>query len=306
MRAIVTGATGFVGKELVQELTDNGIDVVAIVRNNKKIPEAWKNMAKIQLLYGDLHKLEKIDISGIKDVEFFYHLGWFGTSGMERADIDGQLENVKSACEAVRLCEKCGCKTFVNAGSIMEYEVVKLMTSGNYVPGMSNIYSTAKLTADFMARTLANALHLKYINVIISNIYGAGEKSARFLNTTLRKMLKNEPVPLTHGNQIYDFIYITDAVKMICAAGINGNSNESYYIGNSVQKPLKTFIEEMKESVRSESDLHFGAVPLTAPTLGYNEFDTAKVERELRISPSIDFREGILKLKEYIMGENDE
>ena len=71
MRAIVTGATGFVGKELVRELTSNGIDVLAIVRNSKKIPEAWKNTAQIQLLYGDLHKLDEIDISSIKDVEYF-------------------------------------------------------------------------------------------------------------------------------------------------------------------------------------------------------------------------------------------
>lgn len=42
MRAIVTGATGFVGKWLVNELLQQNDDVTVIVRNRERIPEEWK------------------------------------------------------------------------------------------------------------------------------------------------------------------------------------------------------------------------------------------------------------------------
>lgn len=297
MKAIVTGATGFIGKELVQTLVESGIDVIAIVRNMEKVPSVWKSMDSIQLVCSDLSQLDYIrDNYSINYADYFYHLGWYGTSGIARMDIQGQLANVDYACKAVQLSVACRCKTFVNAGSIMEYEVIKLMNSGDYVPALSNAYSTAKLTANYMARILSNELGVKYVNVIISNIYGVGEESSRFLNTMVKKMMNNEAISLTHANQLYDFIYIKDATRMICEAGIQGKNNESYYVGNKEQRILRDFLVEMRDILGSESKLLFGAVPLLSPTITFDEFDTSKVERELGVIPEVSFREGILKL----------
>lgn len=308
MRAIITGATGFVGRNLVKELIANEIEVTVIIRHNREIPCEWKNNSNIEVIYSDLSELGSLANSQcVKETgDIFYHLGWYGTSGEERTDINGQLQNVRNTCDAVRLAVHLGCTTFVNAGSIMEYEIIKLMTSGNYVPNMSTIYSTAKLSADYMGRAFSNSLGIKYINVIISNIYGVGEKSARFLNTTIRKMLENEIIPLTHGNQLYDFIYITDAVRMMRIVGMKGNNNESYYIGNSRQEPLKNYLVRMKDVLESKAELVFGAVPLDIPTITYKEFDTCKMENEFGVKAEIDFETGILKVKNWLVENNNE
>jgi len=308
MRAIITGATGFVGRNLVKELVENGVEVAAIIRHNREIPREWENNRNVTVIYSDLNELSVLAQSndGKEHGDIFYHLGWYGTSGVERTDINGQLQNIKNTCDAVRLAVRLGCTTFVNAGSIMEYEIIKLMTSGNYVPNMSTIYSTAKLSADYMGRALANNLGIKYINIIISNIYGVGEKSARFLNTTIRKMLKNEYILLTHGNQLYDFIYITDAVRMMRIASIKGRNNESYYIGNSCQEPLKNYLIRMKDVLKSKAELVFGAISLDIPTITYKEFDTCKMENEFGVKTEIDFETGIVKVKNWLMEKNNE
>ncbi len=306
MRAIITGATGFIGRELVNELLKNKIKVIVIVRQNGICPQAWNDNENVEVVSCDLCELYSFfqNYCAEKHADIFYHLGWYGTSGTERADITGQLENVKNTCDAVKTASFLGCTTFVNAGSIMEYEVVKLMTSEKSVPNMSNIYSTAKLTADYMGRTLANHLGLNYINAVISNIYGVGEKSARFLNTTLRKMLQNEKILLTHGEQLYDFIYITDAVKFIRIIGTKGIGNENYYIGNNSQKPLKDYL--MKIILKSKSELVFGAIPFNVPTITYKEFDACKIENEFGIKPAVTFEDGILKIKEWILEQDNE
>jgi nucleoside-diphosphate-sugar epimerase len=212
---------------------------------------------------------------------------------------------VQAACDAVKLAARLGCKRFVNAGSIMEYEAMSYIPQAGATPGMGNIYSTAKLAADFMAKTTAAKEHIEYCNVIISNIYGIGEKSGRFLNSVMRKMLQNESIAMTQGTQLYDFIYVTDAVKAIILAGINGEANTSYYIGNETQRPLREFVLDMKEILQSKSELLFGRVPFTGAMLSYREFDTEGL-KTLGFRPEISFKEGIKKTQEWIKEEESE
>lgn len=299
MKTVVTGATGFVGKWLVEELLKQGNAVTIIVRNKKSIPTAWTSrVTVIEATLDILSSLKQEDFPE-KKADIFFHLAWDGTSGYDRADTCKQLKNVAYTCDAVHLASQLGCSRFVNAGSIMEYEAMAYVPAKDTAPGMGYIYSTAKLTADYMAKTVANKEQLTYINAVISNIYGVGEKSARFLNTTLRKMLCNEDIPLTHGKQSYDFIYIEDAVKAIILAGKDGSKNCAYYIGNPQQRPLRDFIEEMKFVLGSSSNLKFGEVPFTGPMLEYETLGMASLT-ELGFVPQVSFAEGIRRTQQWI------
>lgn len=300
MKIVVTGATGFVGKWLVAELLKQGDEVTVVVRDEKRIPNEWKELvhvveAEVQTLF----QLDKKDFPW-NYADMFFHLAWAGTAGMERADTILQLQNVQAACDAVRLAKRLECGRFVNAGSIMEYEAIQYIASDGSIPGMGNIYSTAKMTADFMAKTVATKEEICYTNVIISNIYGVGEKSARFLNTTLRKMLRNEKIELTHGRQSYDFIYVTDAVKQIVLAGKQGEVNSVYYIGNAQQRTLKEFVVEMKQVLQSDSELIFGKIPFSGAMLTYKEFDTSKLEK-MGFAPEVPFAEGVKLTRDWML-----
>ena len=303
MRFAITGAFGFVGQWIVDEFVNNDIDVVALVRSSRDLPDRWKS--KVQVIECSLEQLSNINENefGDRPIDLFFHFAWEGTAGNSRADIPLQLNNVQYTCDAVRLASKLNCRRFVNAGSIMEYEAMKYIPMDSITPGLSNIYSVAKMTADFMAKTVATNVGIEYVNVIISNIYGSGEKSARFLNTVLRKMIHNEDIPLTHGEQMYDFIYASDAAKAIYLAGLCGKNNSTYYIGSGQQKKLKEFVMQMKQITNSESRLLFGEVPFNGAMLTYKEFDTEKVRMEIGFEPYISFEEGIKRTLEGILKE---
>lgn len=303
MNVIVTGATGFLGTALVKELLDNQVNVTVLTRKNKNNLDR-----RAKLVYCPLEEMKNVDVSstsaGVFDI--FFHFGWDGTSGATRGDFALQLKNAEYSCDALQLASKLGCRTFVNAGSISAYEAMATMKKDDSKPGLGNIYATAKLTADLMAKTLASNLGISYINVLISNIYGIGEHSQRFLNATLRKLLRNETIPLTHGDQLYDFIYISDAVQAICLSAKLGKSHENYYIGNTEQKPLRQFVVEMKQIVGSKSQLEFGLIEQTGPSLTYDEFDTAKVKNEFGFLPQVSFKDGITRTKNWILEDVNE
>ncbi|SDO32364.1 Nucleoside-diphosphate-sugar epimerase [Eubacterium maltosivorans] len=299
---IVTGANGFVGSHLVRALDKKHIHVFAVVKDENENIDTIQLLENVEIVYCDLFTLdtlkEKIRVES--QIDAFYHLAWAGTSGDARANYELQLNNAKAACEAVRLAKEMAIVKFIFAGSIMEYECEKYIPKDLSRPGLGNIYSTGKVAAHYMAKTLAYSIGLDFEAMIISNIYGPGEISARLINTTLSKMLHGEKTSFTKGVQLYDFIYITDAVNAMILIGEKGQAYKNYYIGNREQKPLKQFIIQMRDCIDPCLELGFGEIPFNGPMLTYKEFNTQALYDELDFEPKVSFQEGIKKTIEWL------
>ena len=238
-----------------------------------------------------------------RDIDAFYHFAWTGSAGVLRGDPEVQLNNVRYTCDTIKACHELGCKRFVFASSIMEYEIESLMTT-DITPNINTIYSSSKVAADYIGRALAGSLGIDYIRGVISNIYGVGEKSLRLVNTSLRKMLKGEHCAFSAGDQLYDFIYITDAAKAFVAIGEKGITDRTYYIGSQRPRPLKEFLIEMRDCVDSNITIGLGELPFKGVSLSYSEFDINAVKNDTGFVPNISFKEGINKPIEWLKEMN--
>ena len=302
-KAIVTGANGFVGTALCKELSGQGTQVVAVVRDEKENISRIRDLTGIRIVCCDLSRFRNLgDVIPDRDIDVMYHMAWAGCSGPVRGDSDIQTDNVKYTCDTVRACGELGCKRFVFAASLMEYETEALMQT-ELKPGINSLYCTAKIAADYMARAIAGSLGIDYIRAVISNIYGAGEKSPRLINTSIRKLLKGERCAFSAGEQLYDFIYVTDAAKMFAALGDSGKSDKTYYIGDS-PKPLKEYLAELRDAVMPGAELGLGELPFEGVSLSYTEFDKNAVYEDTGIKPEISFAEGVRKTAEWIKEGN--
>ena len=135
---------------------------------------------------------------------------------------------------------------------------------------------------------------------VISNIYGPGEVSARLINTSIRKLLKNEHCAFSPGEQLYDFIYITDAAKTFLSIGEKGISNRTYYVGSLQPKPLKEFLVAMKNQINPKTEIGLGEIPFGGVSLSYQEFDIQAVQKDTGFVPEVSFEEGIGLTAEWI------
>ena len=300
-KVIVTGANGFIGKTLVKALLDKGYSVVALDVKFDEILEKNSNVQCVNAMGKDVSSLKNEIPSD--NYSCFFHLAWMGTSGPARADYEVQLNNVKLACDYIKLCAEIGCERVVYASSINEMETYEYLQSDNIEPAGGYIYGTGKLAAHLMGETVAKINGVEFIPVIITNIYGIGEKSARMIYTSINKFLKKEHCSFTEGYQTYDFIYISDAINSIIAVAEKGKAFNRYYIGSGEPKPLREFLIEMKNIVDPEAEIGLGDIPFKGIDISYSQFELKKVEEDTGYVNKIPFSKGIKMTAEWMRGE---
>lgn len=298
---IVTGANGFIGKTLVNALLENDYRVVALDIRFDDMLVNDERVTCVNVMNKEVAALaEEIPH---QEYRCFFHLAWAGTSGPARADYAVQLNNVKLACDYIKLCSEIGCKRVVYASSINEMETYEYLQSDDIEPAGGYIYGTGKLAAHLMGETVAKLNGIEFIPVIITNIYGVGEKSARMIYTSINKLVHKEHCSFTAGSQTYDFIYITDAINSIIAVAEKGKAFNRYYIGSGEPKPLREFLLEMRDIVDPEAELGLGDIPFKGVDISYDQFDLRKVERDTGYKNEVPFAEGIRMTADYIRGE---
>lgn len=298
---IVTGANGFIGKTLVNALLEKGYHVVALDIRFDDVLANDDRVTCVNVMNKEVAALAK-EIPH-QEYRCFFHLAWAGTSGPARADYTVQLNNVKLACDYIKLCSEIGCKRVVYASSINEMETYEYLQSDDIEPAGGYIYGTGKLAAHLMGETVAKLNGIEFIPVIITNIYGVGEKSARMIYTSINKLVHKEHCSFTAGYQTYDFIYITDAINSIIAVAEKGKAFNRYYIGSGEPKPLREFLLEMRDIVDPEAEIGLGDIPFKGVDISYDQFDLKKVERDTGYKNEVPFAEGIRMTADYIRNE---
>ncbi len=299
--AVVTGAGGFIGSALVQVLLEKGVEVYAVIRRNSSGKHSFPHHPSLHIIACNMD--EYASLPGLiqeDSIDVFYHLAWEGSAGPLRADTGIQLDNVTYTVEAVKAAHSMRCTRFCGAGSIMEKEADLFIPQPGVQPGKAYIYSTAKLTAHYMAKITAAALGIPFVWGIISNAFGAGEISPRFVNSTIRKFLHEDAADFTEGRQFYDFVYVTDMARAFYHLGEAGRAFTGYYIGSGHPRPLREYIEIMRDCIAPQAKLRFGAVPFNGICMPRENFDASALMADTGFLPQVSFEEGIRLTAEWL------
>lgn len=298
-KVIITGADGFVGSYTVQCFLDNGVSVLALdVGESPRRLKSQKGLTYMQMDITDtatmLNKIPK------GEYDTFIHFAWAGSAGPDRVDYNLQMKNAINTVECLKTAKELGCSRFVCAGSIMEYEVEAAVHSQGSKPAMGYIYGMGKHIAHCMCKSVAASIGIELVWPMITNAYGVGEFSPRFVNTTLRKIINGEPLQFTSATQNYDFVYVSDVAKAFYLISKNGKPFCEYMIGSSSARPLREFILEMQRALAPDAVPLFGDVPFTGTNMPLEVFDTSATEKDCGFKAEVSFAEGTKMTMEWL------
>jgi nucleoside-diphosphate-sugar epimerase len=134
---------------------------------------------------------------------------------------------------------------------------------------------------------------MDYIWCCLSNIYGVGNTTNNFVNMASRKMLQGMRAAFTSGEQMYDFMYITDAARALVYAALKGKSATDYFLGSTQPRKLKDYIIQIRNSIDPEIPIYLGEVPFYGIPLSDDAFSADKLVADTGFSVGIPFEQGI-------------
>lgn len=294
MKVLVTGANGFVGRHLVRILAEEHHNVVAVVRGETSDISVIPHNKYIKVTYCDMLNIEKLpQIVPDRDIDCCIHLAWTGATGVQRGDYNLQIFNIQNTIKFCESVSKMGIKRFVGVGTLAEKDVNYYISMDGSTPNKVAAYGVAKLCTHYMTKIKCQELGVEHIWCELSNVYGPGDRTNNFINFAAKTMLKGERAAFTAGEQMYDFVYITDAAKALYFAAKQGKNNCSYYVGSCGQKKLKEFILDIRNEVDPAIELHLGEILFHGICLPDEEFSCEKLCKDTGYSADVVFETGI-------------
>lgn len=297
MKAIVTGATGFIGAALCREMLQNGHEVVAVIRpggtKKEKLQFGESVRGGLTVLEMSLGELEDDLVAVVSDADVFFHLAWNGSSGGEREDFDAQYANIGYTAAAVRAAKKCGCRKFVGAGSQAEYGVVQETAEEERTPpNPFMMYGAAKLSACHMGRLVAEQEGVSFVWPRIYSVYGVGENPGTLVNYVMDTLRKGEIPELSPCENMWNFLYITDCVRALRMLAECENARGVFHVASKDTRLLKEYVTEMRDLIAPSAELRFGAKQANPSRTFWLQPDVTKLEK-IGFQAEVSFAEGI-------------
>lgn len=305
-KVIVTGANGFIGSKLLQELDRAGIVIYAIIKDENENIDSICLLPHVHIVYCSMGQIERLpELILDRDIDTCIHLAWAGSFGDLRADYVLQLQNVQYALKVADALADMGVKRFVGAGTLAEKDVLNYHGTDGATPNAVSIYGIAKIAAHFMTKAECTKLGIEHVWCYLSNTYGEGNTTNNFVNMASRLMLEGKPANFTSGEQMYDFVHVEDTVRAIYAAAERGRTNTAYYLGSGHERRLKEYIQLIRDTIDPNIDLHLGAVPFHGIPLPAEAYDASKLAEDTGFRSEISFKEGIQRTVRWLKREEN-
>ena len=300
--ALVTGAAGFIGSNLVDRLLKEGVLVTGIDNfstGQERFLASALQLPAFNLVRGDLLDPKAL-AEAAKDCDFVFHLAANADVrfGLEHPDRDLQ-QNTVGTFHVLEAARKAGAKgiAFSSTGSVYGEPLVHPTPEEAPFPVQTSLYGASKLAGEGLLQAYAEGFGLKaYIFRFVSIL---GERYTHGHVFDFYQKLKTDPTRLPvlgNGLQRKSYLYVGDCIDAILTVITQAHAKVNIYnLGTDEFCQVNDSIGWINESLKLKPQLIYSGGE--RGWIGDSPFiflDTKKV-RALGWKPKLSIREGILK-----------
>jgi nucleoside-diphosphate-sugar epimerase len=291
MRALVTGAGGFVGAHLCRRLLDEGAEVWGTVRPAGSAPDGVRALP-VDLTDGTA--LGEAVRRAEPDVAF--HLAAARGKGSSAERLATTLVNAVSGVHLVEALP-ASCRAVVRLGSSTEYAASDLPMDESAPLQPRGFFGAGKAAGSLLLAAAAGERGLRSVVLRAFQVYGARDHPGRFVPTVLRAAADGTELPLTGPGQRRDWVHVDDVVSacLLAAAADALPPGQVLNVGTGVQtanEELVALAEQVTgRSIRTSPGAHPGRSWDTSSWV----CDSARARQLLGWRPEVDLREGLAR-----------
>lgn len=266
MRVLITGATGFVGRNLLNKIVDKNLnhEILLPCRDSSKIHYPIRNWKGIETCSArDWDRIAEFE------PEVIIHLAAYSTSSNDVEVIDTLIDsNIKYGVMLLDSLKNCdSLRLFVNTGSFAEYRHGPQRIDNAY------LYTATKTAFRAFVDYYAELIGFHYLTAVPYSVYGGISKVKRIFDYMLEAMDSETPVGMTAGEQRLDFIHVDDVVRFYIDVIENPEKYRNLpqaaeiHLGTGRGYTLREVAQEMERISGHKLNIEWGARP-------YRERDT--------------------------------
>lgn len=246
---LITGASGFLGLNLIKILPQEKYNIIIVSRNSNKKVFQNKYFNKLRVINNSIKDLEKIKIK--LHIDGIIHLATcYGRNGENKENIYNT--NYTLPISIYETFKGENLKFFINADTYFN-------SSTNFPIGLNHYVNSKKKLIQKLNRKNTNT---KVVNCIIHHMYGENDSAEKFIPYLVDNFKKDQTINLTKGNQKKDFIHVKDvaeAFKLILNNSIKSNeNNEVFEIGSGKPYSIRYIAYSLRKILKSNSKVNFG------------------------------------------------
>jgi UDP-glucose 4-epimerase len=292
MRYFITGATGFVGRNVTSALSSEDAEVAIFVRSMSKAVGQNSFPAGIKIFVGDLADSESVD-SALKAFrpDTVIHLGWSGVTAADR-NHPNQIDNLQSTYRLAELAIKHGTKAFIGLGSQAEYGPKSGVINESAVCEPNSMYGACKLASFHTVQQLCQINDIKFSWLRLFSCYGPNDTPTFMIPSVIENLMSRCLPKLTAGSQIWDYLFVVDAADAIVRVAKSDDLTGVFNLGSGVGFPIKVIVEQIRDLVDKELPLTFGEVPYGPNSVMHLQADISKL-KSLGWSPKTSLADGL-------------
>jgi len=301
MKALVTGAAGFIGSHLSAALLDRGATVVGVDCFTDYYPRAIKekNVAENKLREGFRFaetRLQDADLPALlNDVTHVFHLA--AQAGVRKSwgkDFRTYTDNnIDATQQLLEACVGLPLTRFVYASSSSVYgDNATIPMREDALPQPVSPYGVTKLSAEQLG-------YLYYVNYKVPatavryfTVYGPRQRPDMAFHKFIKAALNGDEIVLYgDGEQTRDFTFVSDAVAATIAAGERGVPGRAYNVGGGSRVSMNQVIKLIEEVVGRPVKVRREETQKGDMRDTYA--DTSLARRDLAFEPKVSLKEGI-------------
>jgi nucleoside-diphosphate-sugar epimerase len=296
MRALVTGAAGFVGSRVTRALAGGELDVHAVVRSHPG--------PRLECVDGiRLERCDLADPGAVAELvarvepEVCIHCAWIATPGAYLTSPENATHERIAQHLALTLVEH-GCARIVGVGTCFEYAPSGGQLHETSPLGPTTPYARAKLAALEYMQNACDGSETTLAWARLFYLYGPGEDPRRLVPSVVLSLLAGRPARTTPGGQLRDFLHVDDAAAALVAVArsdVTGPVN----VGAGRAVTVRELVETLGR-ITARSDLvELGALPYASGDRMVVIADTRRLADACGWAPVLSLAEGLRGTAEW-------
>jgi nucleoside-diphosphate-sugar epimerase len=257
---LITGGTGFLGKQIVRAAHERGVPMRVVTRKLER--EAGVEYVQTQDVFSESADWWKKALEGVDTV---IHAAWYAEPG-KCLTSPRNLDCLQGTLVLAKACAESNIRRFVGVGTCFEYDLQGGLLDITTPLRPETLYAASKASTFLTLHAYFPAVGVSFAWVRPFYLFGEGEDARRLFPYLHQRLAAGEPAELTRGNQIRDYLDVTEAGRMIyevAASSTTGPTN----ICSGVPVTVRQMAENIADQYGRRTLLRFGARPdnLTDP-----------------------------------------